>query len=175
MYFFSPLHFDLHEYRYCLSFLTTDLKAKISQNFGNEHSSVCIRHCSVLETTFKFKSVSTLNEYFWISSIFLLFITSSNFFLCTQQSEINNSDTEKSDQPLKRHSHNTIPWCTLQFSLTLLCALHPAGGGLTSPSQNHSSFQAFGCWTIWFSFHLFTIQELFRHCPMIKTFTGQCI
>lgn len=62
--FFSPLHFDLHEYRYCLSFLTIDLKAKISQNFGNEHSTVCIRHYSVLETTFKFKSVSTLNEYF---------------------------------------------------------------------------------------------------------------
>lgn len=39
---FSLFHFDCHEYRRCLSCLTIDLKAKTPQNFGNEHSTVCV-------------------------------------------------------------------------------------------------------------------------------------
>lgn len=62
---FPPLHFDPHEYRHCLPFLMVDLKAKTSQNFGNEHSTV-----SVNKILFTFKDnvqvqVSVyLNKYF---------------------------------------------------------------------------------------------------------------
>lgn len=79
---------------------------------------------------YKFKSVPTLNEYFWSSSIFLLFITSSNspYACSTQEAGINNSDkqtyTQKSDQPLQRHSHNLFPLSTLQFFNSPACTAH---------------------------------------------------
>lgn len=76
--------------------LMVDLKAKTSQNFGNEHSISSVNKILFTRRDNVQVQVSVYLEYFWRLLIFLLFIISSNsLYACTaQQGRINNSDKQ---------------------------------------------------------------------------------
>lgn len=134
------MHLDPHKCRHCVSFLTVNLKAKTSQNFGNEHSTV-----SVNKVLFTCRDNVQVQVSVYIEYLLLKFIDFSalyNLILSMHALPSKQGLTILTSKPtLRRHSH-IFPLCTLRFSLTLLCAQHTAGGGLTSPSQN-PCFQAF--------------------------------